>query len=82
MVQWGTVAAKPAVAHTVPFDVAFNAACFGVITSVNNDRATPDADSGYQVVSKTLTGFTAYRQDFNLTNIGADSGYTWFAVGL
>jgi hypothetical protein len=82
MVQWGTVAAKPAVAHTVPFDVAFNGACFGVITSVNNDRATPDADSGYQVVSKTLTGFTAYRQDFNLTNIGADSGYTWFAVGL
>ncbi|MEG8232749.1 phage tail protein [Pseudomonas orientalis] len=82
LVQWGSVAAKPAVTHVVPFGVAFNTACFGVFTSVNNERVTADADSAYQVVSKTVTGFTAFRQDFNLTNIAADSGYTWFAVGL
>lgn len=80
--QWGTAAAQTVTPKTIPFKVAFNVACFGVQTSVNNAAATHMADSSYQVQAKSVTGFTTYRQDFNVTNIGLDSGYFWFAIGL
>ena len=64
------------------FRVAFNVVCFGVLPTTNNASGGANADSGYQIVSKSVTGFTAYRQDYNITNIGQDSGYSWFAVGF
>ena len=82
VLQWGTVAAHPAVAQSVSFRVAFNVVCFGVLPTTNNASGGANADSGYQIVSKRVTGFTAYRQDYNITNIGQDSGYSWFAVGF
>lgn len=82
IIQWGTVAAQSQSAHTVTFPQAYNSACFGVITSVNNSAGSNNGDSAYQVISKTNQNFTAFRQDYNTTNTGADSGYTWFSFGV
>lgn len=82
IIQWGTVAAQSQTAHTITFPQAYNSACFGVITSVNNSAGSNSADSGYQVISKTNQNFIAFRQDYNTISPGGDSGYTWFSFGV
>lgn len=80
--QWGKVPAHGAAnSFRQTFPISFPSFCAGVQISIMSAVRSPNADSDYQLMDWDLTGFNEYRQDYNNTNIGADSGYLWFAWG-
>lgn len=83
IIQWGTVdgTKSNAAITTLTFPLAFPNACFTWISTVKTNGLQGNADSGYQLAGKTNTAVSYFRQDYNTTNAGQDTGFNWVAIG-